>query len=179
MTQTMKVRFLIAVFFFVLPGLSYLRADIYQWTDPQGVTRFGNQPPADAKNVRVFIKEGADPAGQAPGAAGQPAEPTDAEAVIQELEQEQQREEEERRRQREEIRRNRPPTPSEIIAREKERLEKKIEELEGKPLEDFGSQKNKRNQIGYYRYRLDTLMSSPEEYFSTPESYEGNVKATD
>ena len=65
------------------------------------------------------------------------------------------------------------------IAAEKERLEAKIAELEEKPLEYFGSQKNKRTRIGFYKYRLETLEQDPDKYFSEPEKFEGNVKASD
>jgi hypothetical protein len=67
----------------------------------------------------------------------------------------------------------------ERIAAEQERLEAKIAELEAKPLEYFGSQKNKRTRIGFYKYRLETLQQDPEKYFSEPEKFEGNVKGSD
>jgi hypothetical protein len=57
-------------------------------------------------------------------------------------------------------------------------LQTKIAELEKKPLEYFGSQKNKRVRLGYYRNRLETLMRNPEQYFNQPSSFEGNVKPT-
>jgi hypothetical protein len=175
----MKSRYLIALLFFILPGLSFLRADVYQWTDAQGITHFGSQPPAEAKNIKLKIKEPGPGPESRKDSSGQPTESTDAESVIQDFEQEQQREEEERRRQSEEIRRNKAPTRNEILAREKERLEKKIQELEDKPLEEFGSQKNKRSQIGFYQYRLQTLLASPNDYFDKPENFEGNLKATE
>ncbi len=65
------------------------------------------------------------------------------------------------------------------IAAEKEMLEAKIAELEEKPLEYFGSQKNKRTRIGFYKYRLETLEQDPDKYFSEPEKFEGNVKGSD
>jgi chromosome segregation ATPase len=65
------------------------------------------------------------------------------------------------------------------IAAEKERLEAKIAELEEQPLEYFGSQKNKRTRIGFYKYRLETLEQDPEKYFSEPEKFEGNVKGSE
>jgi cell division protein FtsB len=65
------------------------------------------------------------------------------------------------------------------IAAEKERLEAQIAELEEKPLEYFGSQKNKRTRIGFYKYRLETLEQDPDKYFSQPEKFEGNVKGSD
>ena len=67
----------------------------------------------------------------------------------------------------------------ERIAAEKERLEDKIAELEEKPLEYFGSQKNKRTRIGFYKYRLETLQQDPDKYFSEPEKFEGNIKTSD
>jgi hypothetical protein len=68
-----------------------------------------------------------------------------------------------------------PPSSADIITREKERIEKKILELEQKPLEFFGSQQNKRVRIGYYEYRLQALMADPDSYFKNPEPFEGNV----
>ena len=67
----------------------------------------------------------------------------------------------------------------EMIVAEKERLEAKIAELEVKPLEYFGSQKNKRTRIGFYKYRLETLQKDPHKYFSEPEKFEGNIKTAE
>ena len=64
----------------------------------------------------------------------------------------------------------------ERIAAEKEMLEDKIADLEEKPLEYFGSQKNKRTRVGFYKYRLEILENDPEKYFAEPEEYQGNVK---
>ena len=74
---------------------------------------------------------------------------------------------------------NQETSQEDKIAAEKERLEDKIAELEAKPLEYFGSQKNKRTRIGFYKYRLETLEQDPEKYFSEPEKFEGNVKGSD
>lgn len=52
-----------------------------------------------------------------------------------------------------------------IIQREKNRLLKAIKDLQGAPLDKFGSYDNKRRQIGYYQYRLEELLKSPETYF--------------
>ncbi len=64
----------------------------------------------------------------------------------------------------------------EKIAAEKEMLESKIAELEEKPVEYFGSPKNKRTRVGFYKYRLEMLQQDPDKYFSEPEEYEGNIK---
>lgn len=172
----MKARYLIAALIFALPGISFLRADIYRWTDSRGIVHYGTQPPADARNVVLRFKEPPPAEGSPPADAAGPREASDIDALLQEFDQELQREEDERRRQAEEIRRNQAPAAAEIVARERARLEKKIADLEAKPLEEFGSQRNKRNLIGYYQYRLQTLIASPEDYFNRPEPFEGNVQ---
>jgi len=55
----------------------------------------------------------------------------------------------------------------------------RVTTLEEKPLDYFGSYKNKRVRIGYYKYRLETLMQDPDKYFNEPMSFEGNVKPTE
>jgi hypothetical protein len=67
----------------------------------------------------------------------------------------------------------------EEIAAEKERLEATIADLESRPLDYFGSQKNKRARIGFYKYRLELLLQDPDKYFSEPEKFEGNIKSSD
>jgi hypothetical protein len=169
----MKSRLIAALIFFALPGLSYLSADVYRWADEQGNMFYGNTPPSNARNVKLMFKEAASAPGA--GAAAQDEGQRSAEAIVQELEEEKAREEE-ARKEAESVKRNAPPGRDELIAREKVKLEKKIAELEAQPLDYFGSQNNKRVRIGYYQYRLDALMSNPDEYFANPESFEGNVK---
>jgi hypothetical protein len=53
----MKLRILIAAICFILPGLSYLSADIFRWTDKEGTVHFGNSVPPDAQDVKVVSKE--------------------------------------------------------------------------------------------------------------------------
>jgi hypothetical protein len=149
-------------------------ADVYSWTDENGVKNFGNQPPQNATDVKVIFKEKPYDA-----AADQQRQDTDNKEVtelIKELEEDEARQAAEDRKKAAEADRNREPTPLERVAAEKERLEAKIAELEEKPLEYFGSQKNKRVRLGYYRYRLEALTENPEKYFSQPTSFEGNVK---
>ena len=149
-------------------------ADIYSWTDENGVKHFGNQPPENATNVKmVFKEEPHDAAADQQRTETQNKQLTD---LIRDLEEEEQRQAAEDRKKAAEAERNRKPTQEEKVAAERERLETKIAELEEKPLEYFGSQKNKRVRIGYYRYRLEALNEDPEKYFSQPSSFEGNVK---
>jgi type IV secretory pathway VirB10-like protein len=173
----MKLRLIAAVIFFVIPGLSYLNADVYRWTDGRGNVSYGNQPPSDARDIKLMFKETASAPG--PGGAVREEEQRNAETIIKELENEERRKEEEARQKVESAKRSAPLSRDERIAAEKVRLEKTIAELEEKPLDYFGSQKNKRVRIGYYQYRLDTLMTNSDEYFATPESFEGNVKTSE
>jgi hypothetical protein len=152
-------------------------ADIYSWTDENGVKSFGNEPPENAANLKLIFKE-------APHDAAADQQRTDTEnreltELIKELEEEEQRQAAEDRKKAAEAAQNRKPTQAEKVAAERERLETKIAELEEKPLEYFGSQKNKRVRIGYYRYRLEALNEDPAKYFSQPSSFEGNVKKSE
>jgi hypothetical protein len=172
----MKLRVLIAAICFILPGLSYLSADIFRWTDKEGTVHFGNSVPPDAQNVKVVSKEiTSGPAGNA--SAPEPGAKS-IESILKEHEEDLKREQE-ARKQSDAVQNTAPPASADAIATEKERLEKKIEELEQKPLEFFGSQQNKRVRIGYYKYRLQALMEDPENYFKNPEPFEGNVPVPD
>ncbi len=167
---------LISLFFLIgiLLWVPAANADVYSWTDENGVKHFGNQPPENAANLKMVFKE----------------EPHDADAdqqrtetqnrqltdLIRDLEEEERRQAAEDRKKAAEAEQNREPTQEEKVAAERERLETKIAALEEKPLEYFGSQKNKRVRIGYYRYRLEALNEDPDKYFSNPSQFEGNVK---
>jgi hypothetical protein len=149
-------------------------ADIYSWTDESGVKHFGNQPPENAADVKMVFKE-------EPYDADADQQRTDTEnreltELLRDLDEEEQRQAAEDRKKAAAAEQNREPTQEERIAAERERLEAKIAELEEKPLDYFGSQKNKRVRIGYYRYRLEALNTNSDKYFSQPSQFEGNVK---
>jgi chromosome segregation ATPase len=167
---------LIALIFLIgiLVWVPASNADIYSWTDENGVKHFGNQPPENAADAKVVFKEEPhDAAADQQRADTQNRELTE---LIRQLDEEEQRQAAEARKKAAEAEQNRAPTMQDRVAAEKERLENKIAELEEKPLEYFGSQKNKRVRIGYYRYRLEDLNTNPDKYFSQPSQFEGNVK---
>jgi chromosome segregation ATPase len=151
--------------------------DIYSWTDENGVKYYGNEPPENATNLKLLFKEVPHDA----AADQQRTEEQNREAteLIRQLDEEEQRQAAEARKKAAETQQNRAPTMEERVDAERKRIETKIAELEEKPLSYFGSQKNKRVRIGYYRYRLEDLMQDPEKYFSQPSSFEGNVKKTE
>jgi Skp family chaperone for outer membrane proteins len=161
----------------ILLWVPALNADIYSWTDEKGVKHFGNQPPDDAADAKVVFKE-------APHDATADQQRIDVEQkewkeLIKDLEEEEEQQAAQEKRRAEEAARNKTPTSQERTEAEKKRLEAKIAELEEKPIDYFGSQKNKRVRIGYYRYRLETLLQNPDKYFNQPTTFEGNVKETD
>jgi hypothetical protein len=172
----MRLRVLIVALCFILPGLSYLSADIYRWTDKQGVVHFGNSAPSDAQDVQVVSREIS--SGPAAGAPALGPDTKSTESILQELEDDLQRERE-ARKQADEVKKTAPPTLADSITREKARLEKKILELDEKPIEYYGgSPKIKAAQIGYYQSRLQALMADPDNYFKNPEP-EPNFPALD
>ena len=170
MKRLLSLLFIIGILLWV----SAANADIYSWTDANGVKSFGNQPPENATNVRLIFKEKPYDA-----AADQQRTETDNEELtelIRELEEDEAQQAAEARRKAAQAEANREPTREERIALEQKRLEAKIADLEEKPLDYFGSFKNKRVRLGYYRYRLETLMRDPDQYFNQPAAFEGNVK---
>ncbi|MGD8520683.1 MAG: DUF4124 domain-containing protein [Desulfobacterales bacterium] len=164
-----------AFFTMIIAGIfvTPLDADIYSWTDENGVKHFSNAPPADAENVTVEFKEY-----QYDAKADRRRIEMDEEeweSIFRQAESEERKE----RQQAEAERRNREPTRDELIESEKQRLFNKIKLLEEKPLDYFGSFKNKRVRIGFYKYRLEALMQDPDKYFKEPVTFEGNVKETE
>ena len=169
--RTIAVTFLLMGILLWVPASN---ADIYTWTDENGVKHFGNQPPDNAANATVvFQEEPHDEAADQKRTATQNEELTE---LIRELDEEEEQQAAEARKKAAQAEQNREMTQDERIALEKRRLEEKIADLVEQPLEFYGSERNKRARIGYYRYRLETLMSDPDKYFNKPERFEGNVK---
>jgi hypothetical protein len=57
------------------------------------------------------------------------------------------------------------PSREKLIQIEREKLEKKIFELEALPTSVYGNSRSKQKSIGRYRYKLEALTASPEKYF--------------
>jgi len=165
------------IFFIVVltfGGFSAANAEIYTWTDENGVRRYSDSPPEDAEDARVIFPEYQFDESADKNRMAQDQE--ELKSLIKDIEAEDAEAQAEERKRAEEAEKNRKPTQEELIAAEKERLEKRIVFLEEQPLEFFGSQRNKTVRIGYYHYRLQELMQNPDQYFKQPASFEGNVK---
>ena len=157
-----------------------LDAEIYQWVDENGVKHYSNMPPANAGNVKIVSEEYKHDkaADQKRVKADQKKMDALTEKIKKEEQQSKAAEEAkatEEAKAVEGAKQNQPPSKEERIESEKQRLQKKIIGLEAQTLDYFGSQKNKRTTIGYYKYRLETLMQDPDKYFSEPDKYEGNI----
>lgn len=156
-------------------GIPSTIAEVYTWTDEDGIKHFSDQPPQDPKDrVKPAFRSY-----EYNEAADRQRTETDSEElqkVIKNIDEDYEKAQQEEKRRQEEAEANRPPTMQERVAAERERLNKKIAELEAQPLEFFGSQRNKIRALGYYNYRLEDLAKDPEKYFSEPTNFEGNVK---
>ena len=169
----MKFLAMLSAFLLTFYGVVSLNAQVYTWTDENGVKHYSDQPPEEAKDVeKAFPEYEYD---EEKDQERTEADTKELQTVIETIEAglETQQEQE---RQEEEVAKDDSPSREEIIALEKAKLEQIIAELEEKPLDYFGSQKNKRVRIGYFKYRLEALMQDPDNYFENPEPFEGNIK---
>ena len=156
-------------------GVTNSKAEVYSWTDENGVKHFSDRKPAEAKGAKpAFQKYKHDEA------ADRQRTEFDEKAMqkaVKDINQEYAEAEQEKQRQEEEAEENKPPTMEERIEDERTKLNLKIAELESLPLDHFGSQQNKIRSIGYYKYRLEDLNKDPEKYFRLPPPrFEGNIK---
>jgi len=156
-------------------GVANSKADIYTWTDENGIKHYSDGPPAEAKGAKPAF-----PTYQYDEAADRERSESDAKAIekdIKEIDEEYAQSEQEEQQREEEAEANRQPIMEERVEDERTKLNLKIAELESLPLDHFGSQSNKIRSIGYYKYRLADLEKDPEKYFrEPPPRFEGNIK---
>jgi alanyl-tRNA synthetase len=172
----MRTLTILTAFFLVFSfsGVLSLNAQVYIWTDENGIKHYSDQPPEDAKDARAAF-----PVYEHDETADKQqteSEAQELQKVIETINEEDKKAQQEKEQQEKEADKDKQPSKADVVAAEKERLEGIIAELEKKPLEYFGSQKNKRVRIGYFKYRLEALMQDPDNYFKNPEPFEGNVK---
>ncbi len=153
----MKSIAMIMVFFFVGLTASGVQAEIYSWTDENGVKHYSHTPPPDRS---VPVK--AAPEIQTDPTADQKIEKINEEnidAILEELEKEEQASAPKP------AKTHKQPSRQERIAAEKEKLAEKIAWLEQLPPEAYTNTRSKQAIIGRYRYRKQQLESNPDEYF--------------
>jgi hypothetical protein len=173
------MRFVLIFFtiMFILAGAANLNAEIYYWTDENGVKHYSNAPPPT--DVKAGLKFNEYETDDAADRSRTESDKQELQALIKEIEAEEARQRAEQERIKREAEANKPPSQEEMVAAEKQRLLDKIEALEAQPLEYYGSFRNKLLTIGFYKYRLEALLEDPEKYFKTPAKFEGNVKYSD
>jgi len=153
----MKSLAMVLVFIFTGLTASGLQAEIYSWTDENGVKHYSHTPPRDRS---IPIK--AAPEIQPNPATEQRIEKINEEnidAILEELDREEQA--------------STPPpakTPKplsrqERIQKEKQKLEDKIAWLEQLPPQAYANMRSKQAIIGRYRYRMQQLLENPDAYF--------------
>jgi hypothetical protein len=153
----MKSITMVMVLIFIGLTASGLQAEIYSWTDENGVKHYSHTPPPD----RLV------PVKTAPEI--QPGPTTDQEiekiseenidAILEELEKEEQAPAPKP------AKAQKPPSRQERIAAEEEKLEEKIAWLEQLPPQAYTNMRSKQAIIGRYQYRMQLLLSNPDEYF--------------
>ena len=122
-------------------GVAAPTAEVYTWTDENGVKHFSDRRPADAKGAKpAFAEYEYD---EAADKKRTDTESQELEKVAKTIDAEHEKTEQEEKQQQKEAEENRPPTMEEKVAAEREKLEQKIDELKGQPLEFFGSSATK------------------------------------
>ena len=200
--------FIGCIFWFTMVQ-SNLFADVYTWTDENGVKHYSNIAPAESAGEEVQKEK---ELSEEIGAGEQSTEPPTEQAVSEESDEQESEATAESAEAESATTTNKTPestddaTPTSeqeenqlqqgnaveaekqrvqdlagaiadgnlsrdnMIENERKRLEQVIQELQNRPLDQFGSQKNKRRQIGYYQYRLQELLNSPDNYLQYGES---------
>jgi hypothetical protein len=153
----MKSFAMVMVFIFIGLTAFGVQAEIYSWTDENGVKHYSHTPPPDRS---VSVKPA--PEIQPGPTADQEIEKINEEnidAILEELEKEEQAPAPKP------AKAQKAPSRQERIAAQKEKLEDKIAWLEQLPPQAYANTRSKQAIIGRYQYRMQLLLSNPDEYF--------------
>jgi hypothetical protein len=148
----------------VIVCASVLQAEIYRWTDENGVTRYSNEPPAKQEKVDIVFEEYKYDEAADKKRTSQDNQEIDA--LLEEIEKQDRKASLERRKKLAAAKKDQPLSQAELIKAEEQRLQNKIVELEALPFDHFGSEQKRRAHINYYRGRLEFLQNNPDKYFS-------------
>ena len=160
----MKPSAIAMVFLFFVLTASGIQAEIYSWTDENGVKHFSHTPPPEGTaQIKTSREISASPAATSnrPQAAqaDKKIDEENIDAVLDELDKE-----------------NKAVAPKsssskpklsrqERIQNEQKILEEKLAYLESLPGESFANSRSRNVIIGQYQYRLQLLMSDPNRYY--------------
>jgi hypothetical protein len=133
------------------------QAEIYSWTDENGVKHYSHTPPTEGTSpVKTATEIKSDPSAYA---IQEVINETNLEAVIKQLDQS------DPDAAPKAAPAKKPPSRKERVAAEAEKLQEKIAWLEQLPPEAYANMRSKQAIIGRYRYRLTQLQSDPDAYF--------------
>lgn len=153
----MKSIAIVIIFGFACLTASGLDAEIYFWTDQNGVKHYSNTPPADrsvqiktAREIRtspeVFQSQ-------------EKIDEKNFEAILEELDKA------DKSSAPTTSKTQQKPSRQERIQIEQEKLEEKLAYLENLPPDAFANSRSRNVIIGRYQYRLQQLLSDPDSYF--------------
>jgi len=152
---------LAAIFIFNLSIAWQAEANIYSWTDSNGVKHFSNSPPSD-KNKAIEVQQGISYDRNADEARWE-LDKEQWEAIKQNLEK---KEAQTIKEINSRDNTSESPNLTQKIKDEKFRLEVEISRLEKKPAGSFAHQRDgKRAAIAFYKARLKELQTNPARYF--------------
>ena len=153
----MKTIAVVIIFMMSALSGSGAQAEIYSWTDENGVKHYSHTPPTERSiSVKIAPEIKSDPSAYA---IQEVINETNVEAVIKQLDQA------DAASPPMAAPTKKPPSRKERIAVEAQKLEEKIAWLEQLPPEAYANTRSKQAIIGRYRYRLTQLQSDPDDYF--------------
>ncbi len=148
---------MVTVLIFAGLNASGLQAEIYYWTDENGIKHFSHTPPTD-RALRLKTAPEFQPDASV-DLTNEKINEENIEDILEQLDQEEQAATPKAA----EVKK--PLSRQERIQVEKEKLENKIARLEQLPSQAFANTRSKQAIIGRYQYRLQQLLSDPDAYF--------------
>jgi hypothetical protein len=153
----MKSIAIVMVFIFAGLTASGVQAEIYSWTDENGVKHYSHTPPTD-RSVRIKTAPEIRP-GPTTDQKTEKINEENIDAILEELDKE------EPASTPKPAKTQKPLSRQERIQAEKEKLADKIQYIEPLPPRAFTNSRSRQAIIGRYQYRLDQLLSNPDGYF--------------
>ena len=153
----MKPIAIVIIFGFACLTAAGLEAEIYSWTDENGVKHYSNAPPADrAAQIKTTREIRTNPE------VYQSKEKIDEENFEALLEE---HDKASKSSAPTNSKTQQKPSRQERIQIEREKLEEKLAYLENLPPDAFANSRSRNVIIGKYQYRLQQLLSDPDSYF--------------
>jgi Domain of unknown function (DUF4124) len=152
----MKSVVIVMVLIFTGIALSGVQAEIYSWTDENGVKHYSHTPPADRSVLTKTAPE--IQSGSTDDQTMEKINEENIDIILEELDKKQQAATPRP------ARAQKPPSRNERIQAEREQLEDKIEWLKQLPPEAYTNMRSKQAIIGRYQYRMEQLIANPDAY---------------